>query len=262
MKNQIKDPQTSILGDVKGIIFDYGGTLDTAGCHWGKMLWRAYERQQVPVTEEQFRDAYVYGERTLGRNPIIRPDDTFHRTLSTKIRLEMEHLCTQGAWDATETEFKAKHQAVLNDLYAETKRTTAHSADVLRELHKRYPMVLVSNFYGNIACVLREFGLDGFFLDIVESAVVGIRKPDPRIFTLGVDALNSKLGNTSPQLWGLRGVLAPQEILVVGDSFYKDILPAQKSGCKTAWFKGEGWTSEEYDESIPDLIINDLQELL
>lgn len=262
MKNQIKAPQPSILGDVKGIIFDYGGTLDTAGCHWGKMLWRAYERQQVPVTEEQFRDAYVYGERTLGRNPIIRPDDTFHRTLSTKIRLEMEHLCTQGAWDATETEFKAKHQAVLNDLYTETKRTTAHSADVLRELHKRYPMVLVSNFYGNIACVLREFGLDGFFLDIVESAVVGIRKPDPRIFTLGVEALNSKLGNTSPQLGGLRRALAPQEILVVGDSFYKDILPAQKAGCKTAWFKGEGWTSEEYDESIPDLIINDLQELL
>ena len=252
MKNQIKDPKPSILGDVKGIIFDYGGTLDTAGCHWGKMLWRAYERQQVPVTEEQFRDAYVYGERTLGRNPIIRPDDTFHRTLSTKIRLEMEHLCTQGAWDATETEFKAKHQAVLNDLYAETKRTTAHSADVLRELHKRYPMVLVSNFYGNIACVLREFGLDGFFLDIVESAVVGIRKPDPRIFTLGVEALNTH--HPSP--------ITPQETLVVGDSFYKDILPAQKAGCKTAWFKGEGWTSEEYDESIPDLIINDLQELL
>ncbi|MBR3726134.1 MAG: HAD family hydrolase, partial [Prevotella sp.] len=232
MKNQIKDPQPSILVDVKGIIFDYGGTLDTAGCHWGKMLWRAYERQQVPVTEEQFRDAYVYGERTLGRNPIIRPDDTFHRTLSTKIRLEMEHLCMQGAWDATETEFKAKHQAVLNDLYAETKRTTAHSADVLRELHKRYPMVLVSNFYGNIACVLREFGLDGFFLDIVESAVVGIRKPDPRIFTLGVEALNTHHPSS----------IIPQEILVVGDSFYKDILPAQKAGCKTAWFKGEGWT--------------------
>ncbi len=252
MKNQIRDPQTSILGDVKGIIFDYGGTLDTAGCHWGKMLWRAYERQQVPVTEEQFRDAYVYGERTLGRNPIIRPDDTFHRTLSTKIRLEMEHLCTQGAWDASENDFKEKHEAVLNDLYSEVQRITAHSAEVLTELHKRYPMVLVSNFYGNIACVLREFGLDGFFLDIVESAVVGIRKPDPRIFTLGVEALNTH--HPSP--------ITPQEILVVGDSFYKDILPAQKAGCKTAWFKGEGWTSEEYNESIPDLIINDLQGLL
>ena len=250
------------------MIFDYGGTLDTAGYHWGKMLWRAYERQQVPVTEEQFRDAYVYGERMLGRNPIIRPDDTFHRTLSAKIRLEMEYLCTQGAWDASETDFKEKHEAVLNDLYGEVQRITAHSAEVLDELHKRYPMVLVSNFYGNIACVLREFGLEKFFLDIVESAVVGIRKPDPKIFTLGVEALNHHhlSPNTQhpspPQLGGARGAITPQEILVVGDSFYKDILPAQKAGCKTAWFKGEGWTDETFDETIPDLIINDLQELL
>lgn len=237
---------------IKGIIFDYGGTLDTAGCHWGKMLWHAYERQQVPVTEQQFRDAYVFGERALARNPIIKPDDTFHRTLSAKIRLEMEHLCTQGAWDASENDFKEKHQAVLDDLYSEVQRITAHSVDVLTELHKRYPMVLVSNFYGNIACVLSEFGFDGLFLDIVESAVVGVRKPDPKIFTLGVEALNAH--HPTPIL--------PSEILVVGDSFYKDILPAQKAGCKTAWFKGEGWDDETFDETIPDLIINDLQELL
>lgn len=260
---------------IKGIIFDYGGTLDTAGCHWGKMLWHAYERQQVPVTEQQFRDAYVFGERALARNPIIKPDDTFHRTLSAKIRLEMEHLCTQGAWDASENDFKEKHKAVLDDLYSEVLRITAHSAEVLDELHKRYPMVLVSNFYGNIACVLREFGLEKYFLDIVESAVVGIRKPDPKIFTLGVEALNHHhpTPNTyhqtpitqhpsSPQLGGARGAITPQEILVVGDSFYKDILPAQKAGCKTAWFKGEGWTDETFDETIPDLIINDLQELI
>ncbi|MBR6016915.1 MAG: HAD family hydrolase [Prevotella sp.] len=253
---------------IKGMIFDYGGTLDTAGCHWGKMLWHAYERQQIPVTEQQFRDAYVFAERTLGRNPIIQPDDTFHRTLSTKIRLEMEHLCTQGAWDASEDDFKQKHQAVLDDLYDEVKCITAHSAEVLSELHKRFPMVLVSNFYGNIACVLREFGLEKFFLDIVESAVVGIRKPDPKIFTLGVESLNSHQSSPNnqqpsfPQLGGARGALLPSEILVVGDSFYKDIVPAQKAGCKTAWFKGEGWTEEAYDETIPDLIINDLKELI
>ena len=41
----------------KGYIFDYGGTLDTGGCHWGKAIWHAYERQNVPVEEEQFREA-------------------------------------------------------------------------------------------------------------------------------------------------------------------------------------------------------------
>ncbi|MBR6455396.1 MAG: HAD family hydrolase [Prevotella sp.] len=244
---------------IKGMIFDYGGTLDTAGCHWGKMLWHAYERQQIPVTEQQFRDAYVFAERTLGRNPIIQPDDTFHRTLSTKICLEMEHLCTQGAWDASEEDFKQKHQAVLDDLYDEVKRITAHSAEVLTELHKRFPMVLVSNFYGNIACVLREFGLEKYFLDIVESAVVGIRKPDPKIFTLGIESLNSHQSSPNNQH---PTPISPSEILVVGDSFYKDIVPAQKAGCKTAWFKGEEWTNETYDETIPDLIINDLNELI
>ena len=274
--NNRQDPRPSSLEGLKGIIFDYGGTLDTCGQHWGKKLWHAYERQHVPVTEQQFRDAYVYGERTLGRNPIIKPDYTFHRTLSTKIRLEMEHLCTHNAWDASEEEFRAKHQAVLDDLYAEVQATTAHSIGVLRELHERYPMVLVSNFYGNIECVLHEFGFDGLFLDIVESAIVGVRKPDPRIFELGVEELRKGVQGVQgvqgewhttplPPREGQGGgsfPLTSNEVLVVGDSFYKDILPAQKAGCRTAWFKGEGWTDETYDETIPDMVITDLSDLL
>ena len=95
---------------IKGYLFDYGGTLDTAGCHWGQMLWHAYERQRIPITNEQFREAYIYGERALGRAPIIQPDYSFWKTLDIKIRLEMEHLCTQGAWEADEREFATKHQ--------------------------------------------------------------------------------------------------------------------------------------------------------
>ena len=274
--NNRKAPCPSSLEGLKGIIFDYGGTLDTCGQHWGKKLWHAYERQHVPVTEQQFRDAYVYGERTLGRNPIIKPDYTFHRTLSTKIRLEMEHLCTHNAWDASEEEFRAKHQAVLEDVYAEVLATTAHSAEVLTQLSERFPMVLVSNFYGNIECVLHEFGFDGLFLDIVESAIVGVRKPDPRIFELGVEELRKGVQEVQevqgewhttplPLREGQGGgsfPLTPNEVLVVGDSFYKDILPAQKAGCRTAWFKGEGWTDETYDETVPDMVITDLADLL
>ena len=282
MNNNRQDNTPGMFDNLKGIIFDYGGTLDTCGQHWGKKLWHAYERQHVPVSEQQFRDAYVYGERTLGRNPIIKPDYTFHRTLSTKIRLEMEHLCTHGAWDASEEEFKQKHQAVLEDVYAEVVATTAHSAEVLTQLSERFPMVLVSNFYGNIECVLQEFGLRKFFPRIVESAVVGIRKPDPRIFELGVEELRKGV----QEVQGVQGVqgaqrewhttplppregqgggsssLHSQEVLVVGDSFYKDILPAQKAGCRTAWFKGEGWTDETYDETVPDMVITDLADLL
>ena len=50
------------------------------------------------------------------------------------------------------------------------KQTTAESRKVLKAVKARFPMVLVSNFYGNIGTVLGEFGLDGLFDSVIESA--------------------------------------------------------------------------------------------
>lgn len=226
---------------IKGLIFDYGGTLDTGGCHWGKVLWHAYQRHQVPVSEQQFRDAYVYAERALGKNPIIQSDYTFHRMLHTKVTIEMEYLVSQG--------FLQDHSlldAVVDDLYRATIDETHRSIEVLRKLSVHYPMVLVSNFYGNINVVLQEFGFEHIFKQVVESAVVGIRKPDARIFGLGVEALGLKAN----------------EVIVVGDSMSKDIIPARSIGCRTIWFKGEGWTDSPEDETVPDYIITNIEDIL
>lgn len=231
--------------DTKGYIFDYGGTIDTAGCHWGKMLWHAYERHEVPVTEEQFRSAYIYAERTLGKNPIIQTDYSFRKTLEIKLRIEFGYLQEKGFLNEGNFMLASMQAAVLDDLYGRVVQTTAHSRRELSRLKEKYPIVLVSNFYGNISVVLDEFGLRDLFDSIVESAVVGIRKPDPRIFMLGVE----KLG------------LTPEETVVVGDSMTKDIMPARKAGCRTIWLKGEGWTDTPEDESIPDRIITDLAEI-
>ena len=116
---------------------------------------------------------------------------------------------------------------------------------MLQKLSERYPMVLVSNFYGNVDSVLRGFGIREYFGGIIESAVVGVRKPDARIFRLGVVALG----------------LEPEEVLVVGDSLRKDILPARSIGCATAWIKGRGWTAEE-DAATDAALIPSLQSLL
>ena len=227
---------------IKGYIFDYGGTLDTGGQHWGKVIWHAYERQQVPVTEEAFRAAYVHAERTLGKNPIIQPDFTFYKTIETKIRIQLEYLQEKNDVSSVSSYLKP----LTDSLYEATVKETAKSREVLLQLKQQYPMVLVSNFYGNIATVLKEFKLDGIFDTIIESAVVGVRKPDPQIFTLGVEAL------------GMR----PDEVVVVGDSMDKDIIPAGKAGCHTVWFKGEGWTDDPVDESPAGKVITDLTQLL
>ena len=228
---------------MRGCIFDYGGTLDTGGNHWGRVIWHSYERQGVPVGEALFREAYVYAERELGRNPIIQPDYTFRTTLSVKLRIEMEYICRQ----ATGFDTAKWHEAVLDDLYARVLDETARSRDVLGQLAARLPLVLVSNFYGNIRTVLGEFGLGGLFADVVESAVVGVRKPDPRIFSIGVERLG----------------MEPSEVAVVGDSYAKDIAPAKAAGCRTVWMRGEGWGGDEPAEApAADFTIRSLAQLL
>ena len=234
------------IDSTKAYIFDYGGTLDTAGCHWGKVLWHAYRKVGIAVSEPQFREAYVHAERTLGANPIIQPTFTFRKTLEVKLRIQLEYLMTSDYWNVEEQEYKDCHHRLLEEVYGGVCREVAHSREVLEQLHLRYPMVLVSNFYGNINEVLREFSLQHLFVAVIESAVVGIRKPNPQIFRLGVEALG----------------VQPHEVIVVGDSFYKDIQPAKALGCRAVWFKGEGWTDEHYDEQLPDMVITDLAQLI
>lgn len=231
---------------MKGFIFDYGGTIDTNGCHWGKMLWHGYQHQHIPVTEEQFRAAYVYAERTLGRTPIIQSDYTFKKTLAIKLRIEFEFLQDKGLIGSANFNNASEQSAILNDLYGQVQKTTAKAREVLLELKKDHPIVLVSNFYGNMGVVLDEFGLSDLFDKVIESAVVGVRKPDPAIFQLGIDALG----------------LPASDITLVGDSFEKDIIPGKKVGLRTIWIKGEQWDDRPHDETVPDRIITDFSQLL
>lgn len=238
---------------VKAILFDYGATLDTFGQHWGMVVWHGYEHLGIPVTEAQYREAYVYGERTLGSKEIIRKTDTFLTTLKVKIDLQFDFLRDSGAWLPEPFERAEKHDALVEYLYSGLQRNMSHTRSVLLQLREMgIPMALVSNFYGNVETVLEEMQLRDFFYDVIESAQVGIRKPDPRLYALGVEALRKKV---------LPHQIQESEILVVGDSISKDILPAKSLGCKTVWFKGEGWKKEPVDETIPDFVISDLQEL-
>lgn len=227
------------------LLFDFGGTLDTAGCHWGKFLWHAYERNAIPVTEGLFREAYVHAERTLGKQAIIQSTDTFLSMLTTKIRIEFDYLVRCG-WIAVDKEEADRMQrSLVKDVYERVKANLSVSRSVLTELRKKYRIGLVTNFYGNMSVVLDEFGLASLFDTVTESAIVGVRKPDPQIFRLAVKALD----------------VEGENVVVIGDSYSKDILPAHEIGCHTIWLKGEGWVTEELITCEADYIIKDLYEV-
>ena len=273
--------------DIKGIIFDYGGTLDTRGDHWSEVLWQGYEHFGIGVADDEevepgvsihkqaFRDAYVYGERALAVNPIVTPDFHFEDILREKLILELKFLAgkelLETGKDDSEKQAKLGNPGKDSDALSESlflslsdseirqiavdmaryinAKTLAllnENKQVLEHLkQKGYPMVLVSNFYGNINQVLKDAGIDGYFEDVIESAVVGVRKPNPAIFALGVCALD----------------LPASQVLVVGDAYGKDIIPAHKLGCHTLWIKGLQWEEKKVDESIPDGIIKKLSEM-
>lgn len=212
----------------KGLLFDYGGTIDTNGHHWAEVLWEAYTKARIPVSKEQFREAYIFGERALARQPLIKPEHHFNDVLALKCRLQAEYLQEKGFLEDAVWANKIENE-VAESCYQFAKKTTANALKTVSELSKKYPMVLVSNFYGNIESVLKDFGLLAYFPVIIESAVVGVRKPDPAIFRLGVEALG----------------FLPEECVVIGDSVSKDIVPAQSIGCQTIWLKGKAWDDEE-----------------
>ena len=270
--------------DIKGIIFDYGGTLDTRGDHWSEVLWQGYEHfgigvaddeevePGVSVSKQAFRDAYVYGERALAVNPIVTPDFHFEDILREKLILELNFLAGKELLETgkDDAEKQAKlgndsdvsseslllslsdseiHQIAVDMAHyinAKTLDLLQENKLVLEHLKQAgYPMVLVSNFYGNINQVLKDAEIDGYFKEVIESAVVGVRKPNPAIFALGVCALD----------------LPASQVLVVGDTYGKDIIPAHKLGCHTLWIKGLQWEEKQVDESIPDGIIRKLSEM-
>jgi len=227
--------------NIKGIIFDYGGTIDSNGLHWAEVIRRAYTDNQVFLNPDKFLDAYVHGERTLGKNRIITPEHTFRDMMRHKIAIQMKWLQENSCITRNNDELSS---AIADDCYDFARRTIAEAHALLEALAQKYPLALVSNFYGNLNAVLKDFGLDGIFNAVVESAVVGVRKPDPQIFSVGAEALH----------------LPTENVVVVGDSYDKDIVPATQVGFQTVWLRKIGWNEYRGDETA-DAIIGDFSEI-
>lgn len=218
---------------IRGIIFDYGGTIDSRGDHWSEVIFDQYMALGLPVSYEQFRPAYIEGERALARARVIMPWHNFHDVMLHKVTVQMEYLKSQGMLQGINTGPAAADIAAR--CYEAARTAVAEARGVLEDLADKLPLALVSNFYGNIDEVLRDFHIRHLFAGIAESAVLGIRKPDPRIFSVGCTILDLK----------------PENVLVVGDSLSKDIVPAASIGCQTVWIRGRQWRGDAIPADAP-----------
>lgn len=240
---QMENTQIEKLKDIKGIIFDYGGTIDSRGVHWSEIIYDGYKSAGLEISKDIFRDAYVYAERELAKVRHILPEHNFYDLLLIKMRIELSYLAANGV--IFENDIDRYARPIAEYCYNQAKQCVEEARVVLQSLYEKFPLVLVSNFYGNVEAVLSDFKIRHFFREIIESAVVGVRKPDPKIFALGVEALGFK----------------PEEVLVIGDSYKKDIVPAESIGCRVLWLKGKGWTADE-DAVMHHAILKSLEQVL
>jgi putative hydrolase of the HAD superfamily len=117
--------------------------------------------------------------------------------------------------------------------------------DVLNDLRTRYKLAVISD--AQSAWCLPEMhavGIDGYFDPIIVSGDFGYRKPDPRLFTAALTALQ----------------LAPENVLFVGNDMYRDVYAAQQQGIKTVFFSSNQG-SKQAEGVKPDYIIYQFPEM-
>ncbi len=123
--------------------------------------------------------------------------------------------------------------------------------------------------YPNVKLALRELKRKGIKLVIVTDApkvkayqrllAIGIEKYFD--FVIGFEDTGKKKKTELPLRMAMENLkLNPEEIIMVGDSIKRDILPAKKLNMKTILAKYG--TEEKVDRIKPDLEINDIKEIL
>jgi len=227
---------------MKALLFDFGGTLDTNGIHWSEKFWDVYQRCRAPITKADFERGYVAAESRMEAT-VITPHDTLLHTLEKQVDYQFAALKSYGVFG---NPIAAEDLAprIARECFRDVCETINRIRPLLSACRHRYQVGLVSNFYGNLEAVCKELGIAGLFDAIVDSAVVGVRKPNPQIFTYALGKLGVKA----------------DESLVIGDSYERDIVPAKSIGCTTVWLRGRSWRLPS-DTPAADYVIHAVSDI-
>lgn len=193
------------------VLFDFGGTLDARGIAWKDRVFRLCRAEGLGVAPEAF-DPLFY-----------RVDDALEAAASPALAFgETVGRLAGGVTAALNGDDAAAGRIATRFVQDAVDHVREH-APLLARLAQHYRLGIVSNFYGNLAAVCDELGLAKWFSVVVDSRVVGCRKPDPRIFQTALAALDA----------------APDQAVFVGDSPSRDMAGARALGMAHVWLVGD-----------------------
>jgi putative hydrolase of the HAD superfamily len=222
---------------ISALLFDFGGTLDADGLHWLDRFYAIYSDIGLPeIPKKLIKEAFYWADEQAELDPGMR---------SAGLRTMMErHVHWQ--FQKLGMENRTLEARAAAAFYKPADRILRRNRQVLEKLHQAgLKLGIISNFYGNIDALCQEFSLKPYMNVILDSAVVGLKKPDPKLFALALEKLKCPA----------------DEIAFVGDSFERDMLPAKSLGMQTFWLIGGDKDLIPPDPSKVDRVIKSLEDL-
>jgi putative hydrolase of the HAD superfamily len=117
-----------------------------------------------------------------------------------------------------------------------------HTLDALNYLHGKYPMAIITNGFPEAQFPkMKASGLDKYFEQVFISDLIGLRKPDERIFHHAMERMNAK----------------PHTSVMIGDNPKTDIRGAEGAGMKAIFYNPTG-----NRKSVTEWEIQSLHELV
>ncbi|MCP4754911.1 MAG: HAD family hydrolase [Proteobacteria bacterium] len=225
--------------DIKAILFDFGGTLDSDGIDWFPRIYGGVLKQVQELDFEVFQICARQAADELSRDEgtgRLNMDQTVFR-LCEVIHNELRTADPEyGEWN---------HREVAEEFVADAHDCLERNQEVLRKLNRKYRLGCISNNWGNVAGWCRQYQLDSYFETMIDSALVGSVKPDRIIFQTALNEMG----------------LSPRECIYVGDNYSCDVLGAHAVGMKPIWITNGDSTLPE-SNSLDPLRISKLSDLL
>ena len=115
-----------------------------------------------------------------------------------------------------------KYEPIFDEIYAFFAEPAAWELfpDTLETLDKLkaegFSLAIVSNWNSSLEKVIIGLGLEPYFEFMIASAVVGSKKPSPKIFELALE----------------RAGVGPSRVVHVGDTYQADVLGAERAGIR------------------------------
>jgi putative hydrolase of the HAD superfamily len=234
-----------------GILFDLGSTLIYFDGNWEEVFACA-DREVHSVLREagypQLGDDFpeIFRKRLREYHAAREVDLIEHTTVKILTELLEEQGYTDIPQDVLDKAMTRMYAVSQAHWHAEP-----DAKETLAQLQSRgYRLGVISNASNqeDVNTLVDKAGVRPYLDFVITSAEIGMRKPSPSIFRLGLER------------WGV----VPDEAVMVGDLLRPDILGAQQLGIFSVWITRRAMSEEnkKYARSItPDAVVSALSEL-